>query len=1122
MDVMVHPKGEVAVVSCYAGRLKVLKLKAGHIEFQTDVQIAEINLLSLAFLPLPVHQSKSKLTYTIALLHVNHMQQLHLVSHDLVISDSVELSYDPSLALPPTTIAQKWVPYPTETLPRLVSLAPQDSFLGGILVVGGRKILLYELSSEEDRQLHEGKKKRLNKRKSGTDEEEKEKAKEKEKARENKKRRASAEVEWPWSQTPPAQTISYLDNQVFYVGSHLGDSQVIKLHQNGTSNLEPTLPIPPETQGIRRSSDKGKKKAKEDNEDLFDESLDLRKGRVIELTGKYLSVFQTFKNIAPIADAILVDLDDSGQQQLVTCSGGKSSGSLNIIRMGANFQELAILPGFEQVTNIWPLRGTFYGKHHTHLVVSTLSETYIFRVESDQSFSYLNAHNSFALGTPTICAHNLIKRDTSNNYSDSSYAIQVTPRGAVILEYDSRLDQWLEISRQLPKQGNVFVAASVNSSQVVLASSKGILDAYVIEYNNGAPLLKSTISQHLMYSDSPLDDPAALPIRSWLQTEISAISVAPLKDSDVSTRFIGIAFWTTNQIKVYRYTVHGLKVQFQSMPLPAMVRSLLFFDFGRGKTSEQTGHHPCLIAGLSNGSVVSFVLDFEWKKQKNGPDYMVLKGFKDMKIVSLGVNPVCLSVCPVEGKRAVIASGSRSTILSWERSRVHYSPVVLKDVTAVSALNSTGYPSSLILADKFGIKIGRVQDTDKMHVQTIPFGLDNPHRIAHIPSLKVFGVAVDHTEPYRIGDDEDVVSSFKLLDDQQFRTISTFECQNDEQAMSLTTIKVSVADEDATFFCMGTTFIDPGETEPRRGRIVILGASGHSLSLAASEDTNGCVYALSTVSGLLAAAVGSSVVVYWLEVSLDKSTNTIILEGIRQASEWNHNYLVTSIASYGNRLVVADQFSSVSLLELTSGTKLSTIARDYSPLWPISVDAFNEKTIIGSDDTLNLFSFTVEQAGGRKVLRRDGYYHVGDVVTKFLRGSIALPTKAATEAGMRPTHMFCTASGRIGVVIDELEERLSNDLTLIEIGMSTLLTEQDDEKSHRKHRAPRNARGRTDADEAAFGFLDGDFLEKLLTLMDESPNDANKVLGTSNETLGAILSDKQAIHQALETLQNMH
>lgn len=65
-----------------------------------------------------------------------------------------------------------------------------------------------------------------------------------------------------------------MDNGVLFIGSRIGDSQLVKLNKG----------MNPET-------------------------------------GSYVTVMETFTNLAPIVDMVVVDLERQGQGQLVTCSG---------------------------------------------------------------------------------------------------------------------------------------------------------------------------------------------------------------------------------------------------------------------------------------------------------------------------------------------------------------------------------------------------------------------------------------------------------------------------------------------------------------------------------------------------------------------------------------------------------------------------------------------------------------------------------------------------------------------------------------------------------------------------------------------------------------------------------
>lgn len=66
---------------------------------------------------------------------------------------------------------------------------------------------------------------------------------------------------------------------------------------------------------------------------------------------------------------------------------------------------------------------------------------------------------------------------------------------------------------------------------------------------------------------------------------------------------------------------------------------------------------------------------------------------------------------------------------------------------------------------------------------------------------------------------------------------------------------------------------------------------------------------------------------------------------LKRIVDWNHNYLVSSLGSFGNRIVAGDQISSVSLLNVTE-TSLVSLAKDYGPLYPVSVEALDSDNII--------------------------------------------------------------------------------------------------------------------------------------------------------------------------------
>jgi DNA damage-binding protein 1 len=134
---------------------------------------------------------------------------------------------------------------------------------------------------------------------------------------------------------------------------------------------------------------------------------------------------------------------------------------------------------------------------------------------------------------------------------------------------------------------------------------------------------------------------------------------------------------------------------------------------------------------------------------------------------------------------------------------------------------------------------------------------------------------------------------------------------------------------------------------------------------------------------------------------MNAATANTMLERI---ATWNHNYLVTSLASRGDRILVGDAISSISVLRLEDD-RLHLIARDYGALWPTSIELTSDSTLIGANvsrhrllmlplhlpsyaqSEYNLYTFSLQHSGTRQLLEKDGNYFLGDLVNKFLPGT---------------------------------------------------------------------------------------------------------------------------------------
>ncbi|KAG9315581.1 CPSF A subunit region-domain-containing protein [Chiua virens] len=1111
------------VVSIYTGKLKIVALtEEGDYERDFDASILELNLLSLAFI------STSSESYALAMLHFDFQQRLQLLTR-IIQLDDFQLSQAPSQLLPPMSLPGQWFSIEEQT-PRLIFVpcteGEDNEYEGGVLVIGGRKILLYDLASSDVLERNIRKSRRTEKKKKSRNPDEAVNAKQKEQEREWKKRKPRAMVTWPWSEVTAfctlsaeqdtflmgdkygrhallyvdragdavlklvalgeassPMTLTYLTNQVVYLGSHFGDSQLLQIMTApipGSGSDGPTLPVLASTSTSK-----------------YDEDAE---GIIVNGTGSYLLKLESFHNLAPIVDGILVDPDNSGQNELVTCSGGRNTGSLRIVKSGADFREAAVVHGISNIDRIWPLRDSYQAQTTTHIIVSTLQETFVLRFEDDQK-TLVSSDKGFLLDRTLAVSNIQERRQTPGDgpaYVDSSMVVQVVPRGILLLKYDSRLREYTRIGDlwTLDKfadgdaswASRKIVAADINATQVVIALNHGRL--VVLNLSDSEQFVKQRTREFV--EPPPISYTA----------EISAVTCLPLDSTKPYATHIAVGFWMSKVVKILSLPSRdgAIKDVCGTSKLPAAPRSLLLYNFSSepGPGGEPSQAHPHLLVGLVDGSLATF------------PFQNKILG--EQKLISIGNLPVTMHTCRIRGRPTVFACGSRTSILFWERERLQHSPLMLKDVTAAAELNAEAYPSSVILASLDSLVIGAVANFDKLHIRSIPLGYSSPRRIIHCPSWGIFAVACTRSTPAEIGQAEIFDSTVQVFNHTSFEKLSEFEVDQGDEVTSLHTFVATLQDEQTSFLCVGVTSYDSGEREPSRGRLVLLQANGPRalLVVMASANVKGCVYAITSVQNRVLAAVNSSVIVYEVEGTPNHISMT-------QTTAFNHNYLITTLVSLEDRLLVGDALTSVSLLKLT-GSQIELIAKDYGSLWPTCAALLDDRTIIGGNSDYNLFAFRLQVNELQKVLEREGHYYLGDIVNKFVPGALA-SHNLSIDIPMVPRQLFLTPAGHIGVIVDLTDDALSLHMTALQRNLSAFF-ERETGVSHSKYRAPKNNVGRSDMEASSIGFLDGDFLELFLGYMGDKPSLQQIMDGQSEPERLTCTPDH--LQKALEGLQSLH
>ncbi|KAL0260571.1 hypothetical protein SLS55_004260 [Diplodia seriata] len=165
-------------------------------------------------------------------------------------------------------------------------------------------------------------------------------------------------------ETSRASVLTYLDAGHVFVGSHEGDSQVIRITEGSTE------------------------------------------------------VVQTFHNIAPILDFTIMDMGNrsgegqsneysSGQARIVTGSGAFKDGSLRSVRSGVGLEDQGALGEIGSISNIFALSSTGSEGYDDTLLVSLINESRVFCFDVDGQVEEVEDFKGLQLAESTLLASNL-------------------------------------------------------------------------------------------------------------------------------------------------------------------------------------------------------------------------------------------------------------------------------------------------------------------------------------------------------------------------------------------------------------------------------------------------------------------------------------------------------------------------------------------------------------------------------------------------------------------------------------------------------------------------------------------------------------------------------------------
>nr|CAG4638924.1 EOG090X00HD [Daphnia magna] len=315
------------------------------------------------------------------------------------------------------------------------------------------------------------------------------------------------------------ECLTYLDNGVVFIGSRFGDSQLVKLNVTPDEN------------------------------------------------NSYVTVMETFTNLAPIVDMTIVDLDRQGQGQLVTCSGAYKEGSLRIIRNGIGIHEQASidLPG---IKGIWALKMGFSGNQSVDdsVVLSFVGQTRVLM---------LNGEEMEETEIPGLIADQ--QTFFCGNVGKDS-VLQITTGSVRLISVNTKQ----KLSDWTPPDGKMLNVVACNHGQVLCAAGR---DLYYLEMEDDTQvILKSHVT--LDYEVACLD--------------LTPISVTSQQNTSIAKAEVcAVGLWTDISARLLKLPTLE---EFHKEPLGGEIipRSILMALF------EGT---PYLLVALGDGSLFYFSMN---------------------------------------------------------------------------------------------------------------------------------------------------------------------------------------------------------------------------------------------------------------------------------------------------------------------------------------------------------------------------------------------------------------------------------------------------------------------------------------------------------------------------------
>lgn len=248
---------------------------------------------------------------------------------------------------------------------------------------------------------------------------------------------------------------------------------------------------------------------------------------VVKISEKSMEVIQTFSNIAPILDFTIMDMGNrssegqtneysSGQARIVTGSGAYQDGSLRSVRSGVGLEDLGLLGEMDLVSGMFSLRSDDSLQHVDILLVTFVNESRVFQFDAQGEVEEVEEFAGLNLTETTLTAANV----------SQGRLVQVTDRRVRLTD----LEGGMTVSEWTPLEGQLITAASTNSSYILV--SLGGVTIVVLNVDSGLSVVHEKafrIDSQVACVALPSDPCAVCFLGFWNDSQLAICSIFTLE-----------------------------------------------------------------------------------------------------------------------------------------------------------------------------------------------------------------------------------------------------------------------------------------------------------------------------------------------------------------------------------------------------------------------------------------------------------------------------------------------------------------------------------------------------------------------------------------------------------------